>query len=133
MSANSTSQRKPLLKRLCLGLWVAVVAAWSLLRYPPGAQMTAAFEGADKVGHAVAYAVLSLLIVWNAARKGWPARLIWSAAGGATLGVVLECAQPLTGRTFDVGDLGANAVGIAVALLGYAAAAELSSRTPPRQ
>ncbi|OQR92739.1 hypothetical protein ACHHYP_03303 [Achlya hypogyna] len=68
--------------------------------------------GGDKIGHAAAYAVL---MFWWAQLDSCKPRL---ATALILLGVVLEFLQGATGyRSFDFGDMAANATGV---ILGWA-------------
>jgi hypothetical protein len=104
----------PALRLLPLWLttgWVLIAAViyLSLVPAPPELDLP---QG-DKVGHVLAYAVLMFWFMQIYGR--WPVRL---AAGFVALGIVLEIVQGLTGyRTFDVHDMGANTVGVALGWL----------------
>jgi len=129
MRSDAAARRGPLARRLGLAGWTALVTAGSLLPLPVPTRPAAAIPGADKVAHAGAYAVLCLLVLWNTRGLSRRRRYALAAASAAAFGLLMECLQPLTGRTFALGDLAADALGIALALLGHAAAAHLSSRT----
>lgn len=99
---------------LCAGatLWLSVVAV------PPG---TAAFGGADKVEHALAYLVTTLLVllaaVWRPGRGDGPlARWWWVVlvtmvvAGGA-----VEMVQSVVGREAELADWVAEIVAVSLA------------------
>lgn len=83
------------------------------------------FAGADKVGHAIAYLALTLMLllagVWRPGRNGgvWngplPALLIAIAYGG-----VLELIQGAVGRDAQFFDLVADALGALLALAVWA-------------
>ena len=75
------------------------------------------------LGHAPAYALLTLLTLWMVAQR-FPltlGRLWWSAAGLSLLGILIEVLQPYFGRTADVMDVVYNVIGIllAVAIILY--------------
>ncbi len=79
---------------------------------------------ADFLMHFAAWAVLSFLTsIAVRGRDRSPIRIAASASIGAIVfGVLIEILQPLTGRTADVADLAADAIGaIAGAVLGSAA------------
>jgi len=106
-----------LLRRLLLALWLALVVLASLIPRVPRADAVAWFPGADRVGHAVAYGVLCVLAVWAFGGRGRRV-LVMAGLGAVVLGVLLECVQPLTGRTFDLTDMAANAAGAGLGLVG---------------
>lgn len=88
----------------------------SLTPQPP----TIDVEQGDKLGHFAAYGLLMLLFceIYELPRT----RLVY-AAGFIAMGVALEYLQGMTGyRTFDVFDMVANGIGVA---LGWGAAAVL--------
>jgi VanZ family protein len=97
---------------IALTLWLSLAAK------PPG---TSAFGGADKLEHALAYLVTSLLVllvaVWRPGRGAGPlARWWWVvlavmiAAGGA-----IEIIQSSVGRRAELADWGAEIVAVALA------------------
>ena len=112
------------LDRIDRVLWAAavlcvVVTLWlSLAEVPPG---TSAFGGADKVEHAFAYFVTSLLVllasVWRPGRgKGvlWPWR--WWVLGAMVLaGGAVEIVQSYVGREAELADWVAEIVAVALA------------------
>ncbi len=81
------------------------------------------------IGHAVIYAILSLLVIWAMAGVIWWARLIGAAVGAGLFGIAMEFLQPLTGRACEVVDFVANGAGIAAALLGAAVVAGLRRKS----
>jgi len=104
-------------------LWAAAIVWLSLTPSPPDLGLTV--EGADKLQHIAAYALLMAWFAWlyrsRAARLGYAA--LWIA-----LGIGLEFAQGATGyRDFEVADMVADAVGLA---LGVALAIILSRVVP---
>jgi VanZ family protein len=123
MTSTSGSAGEPAPGRagriLDIGLWgltaclVAVVLSLSLGPPPP----LPSFSNADKVGHALAYAAVTvsalLAAVWrpgrsrHAVRPGAPAVLLACVA----LGAAVEVAQAFVGRDASVFDLAADAVG----------------------
>ena len=75
-------------------------------------------EHGDKLGHALAYAVL---MCWWAQLLTTPRQRVWLALGLIGLGIAIEYAQGWTGwRNFDYFDMLVNAVGV---MLGWALAA----------
>lgn len=93
-------------------LLVVLVVCLSLMPHPPE---PLSFKNADKLEHAVSYAVLSL----------WFCQLYWSAKSRAVvivallgLGVALEFVQGWSGyRSFDVLDMLANSAGVVLGVL----------------
>jgi len=111
--ANTTLRRLWLLSGWLL---VLVIIYLSLTPRPISVPVS---EG-DKIGHAVAYAVLML---WFAQLYFGTKSRIAVAAASAALGIALEFAQLLTdARTFSTADMLADGFGV---LLGWVAA-------PPR-
>lgn len=120
MTAPRTRRRLRAFRWPATLVWACAIAVGSLLSSAPPADSILPVAHADLVAHAVLYGTLTFLIA-SLLRPG--ARRLAAAAGGAfAFGLVLECIQPFTGRTFDLLDLAANATG---ALLGAAAAAVL--------
>lgn len=117
MTLHGAHKKIQLLSRVCLGLWALAIVALSLLRHPPGARLIAELPYRDAMGHALAYAVLALLITWNAAGWSWRVRLAAAAVAAGLFGLVVELVQPLVGRSFDPKDLIANALGIGAGLV----------------
>jgi VanZ family protein len=112
------------------GLWAltaicAAVTLWfSFVAPPPGANL---FEGADKVGHALAYftTTLSFLFaaVWRPGRGigRFPDLGRWFPLAAITGGAVIEILQGMTAsRAAEVFDLVAEAIGAAAALAVHA-------------
>jgi VanZ family protein len=104
-------------------LWAAAIVWLSLTPSPPDPGLD--FEGADKLEHIAAYALLMVWFAWlypsRRARLGYAA--LWFA-----LGVGLEFAQGATGyRDFEVADMVADALGLS---LGAALAVILSRVVP---
>lgn len=94
--------------------WALVAAVVWLSLTPRLAEFDVPFVFLDKAGHFTAYFVL---MFWYASLYQRPAHWLL-AVGFVLLGVALEGAQYLTGyRGFEFGDIVADAVGIAVALL----------------
>lgn len=100
-------------------IWLAVVTGASVL---PSVQLPK-FDllSADKLGHAVAYGVLTLLILRAHARLGGAPRPDWTAVlFSIAWGVLMEYVQYffLPGRFYEYDDMLANGIG---ALIGWAA------------
>lgn len=92
---------------LALGwAWVAAVIYLSLTPAPPRVDL----EGGDKLGHFLAYAVLTY---WFCQFHFHRARLLY-ALGFVAMGIALEFAQRATGyRSFELADMAANTLGVA--------------------
>ena len=108
-------------------LWCLAVLAISgtiVLSLSPGKQLEQTVMN-DKVGHALAYAVdtflLLLAVVWRPGRpqalERWALPIVLAVA---TLGGVIEFAQDSVGRDPDPRDWFADLIGIAVAALAFA-------------
>lgn len=102
-----------------LGL-LALVTALSLWPQP---ELQNAVPGNDKSHHLLAYAALAFPATFAGVRR-WPLVL----AGLAAWGWGIEAVQPLVGRTNDLGDLTANAAGLAAGALAGAALRRLLRR-----
>lgn len=92
-------------------LMLAVVVYLSLMPSPPQLDISAG----DKLQHLAAYSALGY---WFGmlALQNWR-RLCLVAGGLIVLGIALEFIQGMTGyRTFDVGDMLANAIGVVAGL-----------------
>jgi VanZ family protein len=97
---------------LVLG-WLLVLFVIYLSLTPEPMQVPG--EQGDKFGHVFAYAAL---MSWFANLYELPARRLQFAIGFVALGVALEFVQRWTGyRSFDVADMAADAVGVAVGWL----------------
>ncbi|QLI83062.1 VanZ family protein [Chitinibacter fontanus] len=95
-------------KLACLVVWALAIWIGSLMPSPPPAVV----ENGDKVQHFFGYAVLACLAFRVAQRYA----LVWFFA--ALMGVGVEIAQSFTPwRTFDIGDMLANALGAVIGLL----------------
>ena len=97
---------------LALGwVWIAYVIYLSLIPEPPG------MDGPwwDKIGHSMAYAALML---WFTQLYRSRVKKCWVALGLVALGIAIEFAQEQTGyRHFEVADMVADALGVAIGLL----------------
>jgi VanZ family protein len=113
---------------VCLAL-VIVLLSLLPLPQPPVAD----FLLADKIGHALAYLVLSFL-VFASQLPGPRLRLVLAAVGSSVaLGALMELIQPLTHRHRELGDLLANLVGSTVGALLALAVANWLKRLMLRQ
>jgi VanZ family protein len=127
-------------RKVWIGLSVLLVGAvLAACLYP---RMLVIPAGADKFEHLAAYLVLSIWFGGIIARR-WHA---WVAIGLLGFGIVIELLQglPMIGRSQEVADVVANAIGITVGLLytrsvldGWALAVEArisrrSNRAPSR-
>jgi hypothetical protein len=109
-----------------VAIWIAAIAALTgTLWFSLGAASHAdRFLGSDKVAHALAYAVDTLLllfaVVW---RPGRPQALVaWTVPillGVATLGAAIEFMQATVSRDADPLDWVADLVGIAAAAIVF--------------
>ncbi|MEO5862815.1 MAG: hypothetical protein ABIQ03_10200 [Burkholderiales bacterium] len=97
---------------LALGwMWITMVIFLSLTSHPLEIDVTSG----DKIGHTLAYGFLMLWFV-----QLYPPRPIKFsiALGLIALGIAIEFAQEQTAyRRFEVGDMGADAIGVAMGLL----------------
>jgi len=80
----------------------------------------------DKLEHGLAYFSLALLPALHESRR----RLLWIAPALAALGVLLEYGQRLSpGRDFEIGDMAADAAGVALGIAaGWRARASFAAR-----
>jgi hypothetical protein len=112
--------------RVLLAMWLVLVVVGSLVpRVPPA--VVVRFPGAGYVAHGVSYAVLCVFAAC-ARRRHDDRALAVTALGAFLLGVVLEFIQPLTGRTFDLGDMAANGAGVATAVAAILLARSIAAR-----
>ena len=116
------------LRRLLCAAYALLVAIMSLAPCRSTGLFPALFPGADKLLHALSYAVLTLLLLWAAPLPGRqePFRLALAAALGFAYGALIEWAQGIftLERVPSMGDMAANAIGAGLA----AAAWKLNSR-----
>lgn len=85
---------------------IALLFYLSLMPQPPAISI----EHGDKLGHALAYAVL---MYWWAQLLATTRQRLWLAAGLIALGIAIEYVQGWTGwRTFDYFDMLADAIGV---------------------
>ena len=78
--------------------------------------------GFDKVIHLVAYGVLAWLLAWcvyAGEKKPTASGLLGLFAIVMAYGYFDECTQPPVGRTYDLYDLAADAIGAAIALTAF--------------
>lgn len=111
MENNNTFLRYHMLW-LALGwAWIGLVIYLSLTPRPPEIDVIAG----DRIGHLLAYAFLML---WFAQLYRLRPIKVAIALGLVGLGIAIEFAQEQTGyRAFEVGDMGADALGVAMGLL----------------
>jgi VanZ family protein len=103
--------------RVALATWATLLALNLLINPSPAAGIVVMVEGGDLTCHAAGYAVLALLALPALPRVRWHRRLLLAGCSAVGFGTLLECLQPLTGRTFAVADLLANLVGVLAALI----------------
>ncbi|MEA2557731.1 MAG: hypothetical protein QOG88_1269 [Actinomycetota bacterium] len=99
---------------------VLVTLWFSFVEAPPGGS---SFDGADKVGHALAYFATSLSFLFAAVwrpRRGdgrYVRRAMWVPVGAVAFGALIEVLQGLTPtRSPEIGDILAEAAGAGLAL-----------------
>lgn len=108
---------------LALGwLLVALIVWLSVMPSPPDIDI----EEGDKLGHAFSYGLTMFWFAQLYLRTAVRARY---AIGFIALGIALEFVQARVGRDFELADMAADAVGVA---LGWGAALVLSLRLPAR-
>ena len=95
----------------------ALVAAVLWLSLTPKPPEPLDFVWADKVEHAAAYGAL---MAWFAFLYRRTPTRAWYAIGFIAMGIVIEFIQPSTGRHFELSDMVADAIGVA---LGWTATA----------
>ena len=104
-------------------LFVGAVLGVTVLSVVPTSQVDGLES--DKLGHLIAYTVLTLLLVLSLSGDRRVSRGLWVALVSVLLyGALIEVLQHYIGRQFDFMDMVANAVGV---LLG--AGAGLLART----
>ena len=111
------------MRRAAVLLGWALVAAivWgSLTPSPPSIDI----EQSDKLGHALFYAAT---MFWFAQLYLRAAVRVRYALGLVALGIALEFVQDWVGRDFELADMAADAVGVA---LGWAAAVLINLKLP---
>jgi VanZ family protein len=116
MSIVQTVLRFILTKKLLRVAWLLAIVAvivGSLL--PPDSAPIRTLDllpFSDKFDHLGMYALLAFLPALHEETKVvW-----WIALGAVALGIALEFAQPYVRRDFEIGDMVADAVGVAVGL-----------------
>lgn len=98
-------------------IWATATVVWTLGPTPPEAD---SFPQADKVLHALAYAVMVLLLALAADRRPGrgpgplPGSAIWLAVLAVAAGGALELLQHFTGRDTELFDWVADAAGAAI-------------------
>jgi len=106
-----------IIKRLSLllfGILFVVVSFLMLTSSPP--ELASRIGFMDKIGHAGAFFILSLLLAVALGRgKGRKLKYILAAAALLALyGILIEYIQQFTGRSPEAGDLIADLIGIAL-------------------
>ena len=102
--------------------WLAVVFIVSTVPHPKGPEVDLPL-GPDKIGHALAYAVLGALAVRAVWRPRNRALLVAaSLVGTVAYGTLLEGWQHLIGHDAELGDVVADAIGAAIGGLVIVAA-----------
>jgi VanZ family protein len=104
---------------LAYGVILSLGTHWPTL----GIQGTPRREGAgvllpdvDKLVHIGAFGTLTVLVIlaWPAPRPGQSPGLLWPSGAALLWASLSEATQPLTGRTFSLGDLFYNALGVLI-------------------
>jgi len=104
-------------------IWATAIVVWKLGPTPPGAH---SFPQADKAIHAMAYAVMVLLLALSADRRPGrgpgplPGSAFWLAVVAVVAGGALELLQNLTGRHTELLDWVADGVGAAIGVAVWA-------------
>ena len=94
-------------RTVALGLTCLLAAVIAAATLTPQTALTTGPAGVDKVYHAVAFAGLMLpTATWR------PNALIWMIPAALLFGGTIEVIQPLVGRSADIGDFIADAVGV---------------------
>ncbi len=92
----------------------AMVVAGSLLPESSGPiQALEQVPVSDKLEHMAGYAALAFLPALHEGRR----RLVWMAIFAVAVGILIEFIQPSFGRDFEIGDMVADAGGVAAGLL----------------
>jgi VanZ family protein len=119
-------------------LWAAALAAlvWLLVAsLGPAPSLIDAFRFADKVFHALHYALTTILFllaaVWRPGRGAGPAPRAAKAivVTGLILGAAIEVIQGFIGRQADLVDFLADAAGIALGLGSWAGLRAVGTRS----
>lgn len=104
------------------------ITFFSLMPHPPE---PLTFDGVDKLEHASAYVLLSLLALSAYVTGFKPKAMLLVGIICVCLGVAIEFIQPYTGRHFDPSDMAANAIGVAVACGLWASMKAISKNRKP--
>jgi VanZ family protein len=83
----------------------------------------------DKLEHSLAYLILAFLPAIHERRKF----MVAAAVGAVLLGVILEYGQAFTGRDFEIGDMVADAGGVALGLVCGLLLRSLMAQSPELQ
>lgn len=106
------------LRRLLLFFWFACLGGITLMSLLPPSQAQVPLTVSDKILHIAAYTAagfLTFLVQVSKADRSGIHTLVTSVLLCVLLGGIIEILQPLTGRSMELLDVGADAVG---ALLG---------------
>lgn len=99
-------------RRLSLALAFAVAALILLVSLLPRPPMELGGpRWSDKLGHLLAYALLGGLLCLSLPERPAAPRLLLAALAGVAFGGAIELLQPLTGRSRELLDLLADALG----------------------
>lgn len=104
--------------RIVLIVCLGATTYLSLTPSPPSTRI-----GWDKIPHVLAYAALAFLLILSLRPgKTGPLAVVISLGAVLAYGVAIEFVQRVTGRSFEVADMVANAIGaVSGALLGLLA------------
>ena len=112
---------------------VVLLAYWTLIfvgTHLPSARMPS-LHASDKVYHCIAFTGLSFLLCWAipSSRVSWGKILVLAASIALTYAVLDEWTQQfIPGRTCDISDVAADAVGVVLGLTSYTLGRYLISR-----
>ena len=112
---------------------IVLLAYWALIfvgTHLPSARMPH-LHASDKLYHFVAFAGLSFLLCWAipSSRVSWGKILVVAASIGLSYAVLDELTQQfIPGRSCDIWDVAADAVGVLIGLVAYTIARVLVSR-----
>lgn len=93
--------------------WLIILAVLYLSLFTVYIPVQTDFNSVDKIHHFIAYATLML---WFAQSFRGTKRY-WIVGGLILMGILIEFAQPFTGREFSYLDMLANSTGVLIGLL----------------